>query len=197
MPSGSIDDAFHWLPETFSIMADSGDNPTAGGIGDRADILEVILNKKLQNVIIAGIASPKTFNELNSTDKVIPFEIGGLLGGGGPTLKIIPEKLYIKNDCAVVQVFGITLVITKYRRPFHYLNDFQKLKINLNNYRLLVVKSGYLSPELKKITKNTFMILSNGAVNQDIASLRNDNRLISSLPFHKKTTFEPNARGKV
>ena len=41
------------------------------------------------------------------------------------------------------------------------------------------------------------MILSNGAVNQDIASLRNDNRLISSLPFHKKTTFEPNARGKV
>ena len=60
-----------------------------------------------------------------------------------------------------------------------------------------MVKSGYLSPELKKITKNTFMILSNGAVNQDIASLRNDNRLISSLPFHKKTTFEPNARGKV
>ena len=24
-------------------MADSGDNPTAGGIGDRADILEAIL----------------------------------------------------------------------------------------------------------------------------------------------------------
>tara|TARA_B100001250_G_scaffold26696_1_gene22013 strand:+ start:948 stop:2345 length:1398 start_codon:yes stop_codon:yes gene_type:complete len=194
MPAGNIDEAFKWLPNTFSIIADSGDNPTAGGIGDRADILKAILSKKLQNVIIAGIASPKTYSQLKSANKVIPFNIGGMLGGGGPTLKIIPEKLYIKNDCATVDLLGVTLVITKYRRPFHYLNDFKQLNINLNDYRLLVVKSGYLSPELKETTSNAFMVLSSGAVNQDIESLKNHNRPVPTFPFQKKMTFEPNTK---
>ena len=196
MPVGSIKDAFKWLPNTFSIIADSGDNPTAGGTGDRADILKAIISKKLQNVIIAGIASPKTYEELESGDKVTSYEIGGMLGGGGPRIKIIPEKLYIKNDCAIVQLLGITLVITKYRRPFHYLNDFKQLKLNINDYRLLVVKSGYLSPELKTTTKNSFMVLSNGAVNQDIASLSNQNRLVPTFPFQKKMNYKPDARGQ-
>ncbi len=197
MPAGNIDDAFKWLPNTFSIIADSGDNPTAGGIGDRADILESILRKNLQNVIIAGIASPNTYNKLNSANKVIPFNIGGMLGGGGPKLKLKPERLYIKNNCAIVDVSGITLVITKYRRPFHYLNDFKQLNININDYKLLVVKSGYLSSELKETTANTFMVLSNGAVNQDIDSLKNHNRPVPTFPFQKKMTFEPNTRVKI
>ncbi len=197
MPTGKIDDAIKWLPSTFSIIADSGDNPTAGGIGDRADILEQIIIKKLQNIIIAGIASPKTYSILKSANKVVPFEIGGMLGGGGPRLKLTPEKLYIKNDCAIVDLLGITLVITKYRRPFHYLKDFKQLDININDYRLLVVKSGYLSPELKETTCNAFMVLSSGAVNQDIDSLKNHNRPTPTFPFQKNITFEPNTKYKI
>tara|TARA_Y100001970_G_scaffold294222_1_gene448758 strand:- start:7910 stop:9307 length:1398 start_codon:yes stop_codon:yes gene_type:complete len=192
MPSGKIKDALKWLPNSFSIIADSGDNPTAGGIGDRADILKVILNEKLQKVIVAGIASPKTYNKLKSANKLTPFKIGGMLGGGGPTLHLEPEKLYIKNDCAIVNISGITLVITKYRRPFHFLNDFRELNIDINNYKLLIVKSGYLSPELKKITSNSFMVLSHGAVDQNIASLENKNRPVPTFPFQKNMSFEPN-----
>jgi len=60
-----------------------------------------------------------------------------------------------------------------------------------------VVKSGYLSSELKETTANTFMVLSNGAVNQDIDSLKNHNRPVPTFPFQKKMTFEPNTRVKI
>ena len=45
MSTGSIDEALAWLKVRFSIIADSGDNPTAGGVGDRADVLEAFLKQ--------------------------------------------------------------------------------------------------------------------------------------------------------
>ena len=47
MSTGSIKDAIAWISKDFSIIADSGDNPTAGGVGDRADILEEVLKHKI------------------------------------------------------------------------------------------------------------------------------------------------------
>ena len=64
MRSGDISAAINWLPKNFSIIADSGDNPTAGGVGDRADVLEAVLSKKIENVLFAGIASESAYNEL-------------------------------------------------------------------------------------------------------------------------------------
>ena len=39
-----------------AILADSGDNPTAGGNGDQATVLESLLRHKARNVVFAGIA---------------------------------------------------------------------------------------------------------------------------------------------
>ena len=39
-----------------AILADSGDNPTGGGNGDQATVLESLLRHKAQNVVFAGIA---------------------------------------------------------------------------------------------------------------------------------------------
>ncbi len=37
------------------ILADSGDNPTGGGVGDRADVLKALLARSIGEVLIAGI----------------------------------------------------------------------------------------------------------------------------------------------
>ena len=37
------------------ILADSGDNPTGGGTGDRAEVLEELLRYKVQDTVFAGI----------------------------------------------------------------------------------------------------------------------------------------------
>ena len=87
--------------------------------------------------------------EQNKNDN---FIIGGELGGGGPFVNIAPKSVNIINDCAIVNFKSITLIITKYRRPFHYFKDFEDINIDLTKYKILVVKSGYLSPDLKKIS---------------------------------------------
>ena len=76
MQSGDISTAITSIPKNFSIIADSGDNPTAGGVGDRADVLEAVLSKKIENVLFAGIASESAYNELQKGNK---FNIGGEL----------------------------------------------------------------------------------------------------------------------
>jgi microcystin degradation protein MlrC len=38
------------------ILADSGDNPTGGGVGDRAEVLEDLLSRNFVNALVAGIA---------------------------------------------------------------------------------------------------------------------------------------------
>jgi microcystin degradation protein MlrC len=72
---------------------------------------------------------------------------------------------------AVVRIGGITVVLTARRRPFHNLADFDVLGLDPRAVRLLVVKSGYLSPELAPLANPNLMALSDGVVNQDVARL--------------------------
>jgi len=188
MQSGDIITAINSISKNFSIIADSGDNPTAGGVGDRADLLEAILINKIEHVLFAGIASESAYNELQKGNK---FNIGGSFGGGGPNLELIADEVYFENQCVVVKVQKITIVVSKKRRPFHYLSDFDDLDLKLQDYRLLVVKSGYLSPDLQSLSCPSFMALSSGAVNQDLKNIENRNRKKPTFPFQDFSGFIP------
>ena len=37
-----------------AVLSDSGDNPTGGGTGDRADALAELLRMKVRDVVLAG-----------------------------------------------------------------------------------------------------------------------------------------------
>lgn len=37
------------------ILADSGDNPTGGGVGDRADVLAALIARNWQGALLGGI----------------------------------------------------------------------------------------------------------------------------------------------
>jgi len=84
-------------------------------------------------------------------------------------------------------------VITELRRPFHSLTDFTDLKIDLRDFQLLIVKSGYLSPELQELSVPSFMVLSDGAVNQDLHSIANKKRNTKLYPFQDFDDFAPEA----
>ena len=47
----------------------------------------------------------------------------------------------------MVQIEGITLVLSAQRRPYHDIVDFTRLGLQPSSYKIIVVKSGYLSPE--------------------------------------------------
>ena len=190
MKSGDIHSALEFCQDDFSIIADSGDNPTAGGVGDRADILKVILEADSKETLIAGIASKSAYDELKKGKQ---FTIGGTFGGGGPSLILTADSVYFQNQCAIVKVNKTTIVVTKLRRPFHKLKDFNDLKINLRSFQLLIVKSGYLSPDLENLSVPSFMVLSDGAVNQDLSSIPNKQRNRNIYPFQDFYDFTPEA----
>ena len=54
-----------------------------------------------------------------------------------------------------------------------------------------MVKSGYLSPELQELSVPSFMVLSNGAVNQDLSTIKNIHRKKQIFPFQDLDQFIP------
>lgn len=187
------------------ILADSGDNPTGGGVGDRADVLAMLIARDAQNTLVAGItdrpAVESCFDIGLGAEPLL--RIGASLDPAGVSVTT-PAKVLRLDDPgppaerqAVVQIGGITLVLAARRRHYHDLADFARLGLNPAQVRLLVVKSGYLSPELAPLAKPNLMALTGGVVNQDIARLPNLHRRPGTLPFAENATFSPIAEPSV
>jgi microcystin degradation protein MlrC len=175
MRSLPLAEAFANVAHGPAILADSGDNPTAGGVGDRADVLAYALSQNVSSALFAGIADPAAYIGLRDGARTV--KIGGSLGGGGPRIELFVESCRFSQDCAVIQTSGLTVLISKRRRPFHNMSDFDELGLKLDEFHLLVVKSGYLSPDLRKLARHQVMALTEGAVSQNLRSLTNEHRL--------------------
>ena len=92
-----------------------------------------------------------------------------------------------------MQIEGVTLVLSSRRRPYHDIGDFTRLGLQPSSYKIIVVKSGYLSPELAPLANPSLMALSDGAINQDIVHLPKNKFRKPSYPFVEDLTFTPEA----
>ena len=182
-----------------AILADSGDNDTAGGVGDRADALCELLRVKANGVVLAGIADRPATDACYAAGvgATLPLSIGATLDSKAsrPVKVQATVKFLLKTDTprlreAVVQVEGITVVLAAYRRPYHDIIDFTRLGLQPKSFKIIVVKSGYLSPELDPIANPSLLALSDGSVNQDELHLPNHNRK-PLYPFVPNLTFKP------
>lgn len=181
MKSLPLSDALELVEGMPFILADSGDNPTAGGVGDRADVVHAVLGRDMSGVLVAGIADPVAFDAIEKGCSRIV--IGGSFGGGGPSVALKIDNARIVGENAVVQSKGLTIVITRIRRPFHYLSDFVELGLDVHSYPLLVVKSGYLSPDMRQLPRQQVMALTDGAVCQNLVGIENRHRPDGTWPF--------------
>ena len=185
---------------TAVILADSGDNPTGGGVGDRADVLSALLRHEVSGALLAGIADPPATEVCyrQGARSKLALRIGGTLDpAGSEPVEASVEVLFllatddVRERQAVVRVNGVTVVLTGSRRAFHNISDFARLRLDLNDFKLLVVKSGYLSPELAPLAKLSLMALSDGAVNQDIEGLPENRFRPPTFPFVHLSHWEP------
>ncbi len=194
--TGPLDECLTWAREAATrpvILADSGDNPTGGGVGDRAEVLQALLERGFNDTLVAGIADPPATEACfrAGVGRKILLQIGSALDPqGGTPVQCEVEVVRLEDRQAVVQVNGITVVLTGYRRPFHDLQHFYRLGLDPAKVKLLVVKSGYLSPELAPLANPNLMALTEGAVNQDIERLSNRRRQ-RTYPFDKSFQFRP------
>jgi microcystin degradation protein MlrC len=185
-----------------TILADSGDNPTGGGTGDRAEVLEELLRYKVQNTVFAGITDRPATDACYKAGvgATLPLSIGATLDplGSRPvraTAKVIfllPEAPPRLRE-AVVQIEGVTLVLSAQRRPYHDIVDFTRLGLQPASFGIIVVKSGYLSPELAPLANPSLMALSDGSINQDILHLPKNRLRKPTYPFVEDLMYTPRA----
>lgn len=179
------------------ILADSGDNPTGGGVGDRADVLKALLARSIDDVLIAGITDRPAVESCFAAGAGarVSLKVGGSLDPASPSVEVEADVVFLDNPSsaadsqAVVKIGGITLVLAARRRPYHNIADFIRLGLDPTTVRLLVVKSGYLSPELAPIADPNLMALTDGVINQDIENLPSHRRHQPSYPFVKDFSY--------
>jgi microcystin degradation protein MlrC len=181
------------------VISDSGDNPTGGGTGDRAEVLAALIKENVKDALIAGIAdAPATTACYQAgTAATLQLKIGGSIDPQGSTPVVVEAKIHnllSTNDPlerqAVIEVDGIFVVLTARRRPFHHINDITILGLDPTRFKLLVVKAGYLEPEIAAIANPNLMALTGGSVNQDIEHLESKHR-VPTWPFQPDLQWKP------
>jgi microcystin degradation protein MlrC len=65
----------------------------------------------------------------------------------------------------------VRVIVTKKRKPYHLEADFTRLGLNPRRTDILVVKIGYLVPELYDMRGDWIMALTPGGVDQDLGRL--------------------------
>ena len=181
------------------ILADSGDNPTGGGVGDRADMLAALLAADAAGTILAGIADRPATDAAYAAGEgsTITVPVGGTLdpAGGRVTIAAVVRRLLPTAEAAarqaVLRTGGIDLVVTARRRPFHAIADFTGLGLDPSAARIVAVKSGYLSPELAPLANPALMALSPGVVDQDVARLPRRRSARPMFPFDPDAAWSP------
>jgi len=168
------------------FISDSGDNPTAGGAGDVTWTLTEILARpefKSENgpsLIYASIPGPELIK------KAIAAGVGGHVegyAGAKVDARFAPPVLlsgkvesieYGDKDAeveAVIKVGSVHVIVTQKRKPYHKEKDFTRLGLNPRKTDIVVVKIGYLEPELYAMRADWLLALTLGGVDQNLERL--------------------------
>lgn len=204
-PTGSVDECIRRALEPSDcpvVISDSGDNPTAGGAGDVPFTLERLLTLDVPDAVFASIVDSEAVEVCRQAG--VGCEVDVSLGGRLDPLNGTPLDLRgtvvryeagtdgeNANDIAVVESGGVQVIITQCRTPFHHVEDFRRLGIEPSEHAIVVVKIGYLVPELRQLAARSLIALSPGAVNQDLENLPFRRIRRPMYPFDPAMTWHP------
>lgn len=105
-------------------------------------------------------------------NQAVSVEVGGKLDPNYPSLQLEGTVHSLATSTiggkeAVLLVGKIAVILTTKRHPFHRREDFLQLGLEPLECKIVVVKIGYLEPELAAMAKQHLLILSPGAVDQN------------------------------
>jgi len=206
----SLDKAIASKKHPFFI-SDSGDNPTAGGAGDVTWTLTEILKRpefKAANgpsLIYASIPGPELVAKAITAGVGNPVE--GDAGAAVDARYAPPIKLsgtvesIVKGDKdagveVVVRVGSVHVIVTQKRKPYHKEADFTTLGLHPREAAIVVVKIGYLEPELYAMRADWIMALTPGGVDQNLEGLTYKRIQHPMFPFDKDMK-EPDLKAKL
>jgi len=188
-PTGTLDDC---LDEALAsaarpyFISDTGDNPTAGGAGDVTWGLQQLLSRPEfkdpagPTVIYASLPGPSAVDtaEKAGIGATVTVTAGAEVDDrhAGPlTLTGVVHAIRHGDRDAdtevVLRVGGVHVILTRLRKPYHHEHDFTDLDLDPRTADVVIVKIGYLEPELFAMAADWKMALTPGGVDQDLPRL--------------------------
>lgn len=184
------------------FISDSGDNPTAGGAGDVTWTLKEILGRpefKSENgpsVIYASIPGPQLVERARAAG--VGQQLEGQVGAMVDARFSAPVKLSgtvqsVSEGAAVIRVGSVQIIVTKDRNRN---TNFSDLELDPMTTDIIVVKMGYLVPDLYDMQADWIMALTPGGVDQDLESLEYTRISRPMFPFDRHMK-DPDLRARL
>jgi microcystin degradation protein MlrC len=178
--------------ESTVFLSDSGDNPGAGGTTDVPVLLKELLRQGARSVVFAsiwdaeavnacaaaGVGQAVTLSIGGKLDKVHgkPLEVSGrvrLLTDGqsyrGGILQ--PAGRALTGPIAVLNVDGVDIILSSTRLSFMDPVQLRFLGLEPLDYRIVVLKRGYLTAPFQAISERSILAFSPGATNCQVAEM--------------------------
>lgn len=147
------------------FISDSGDNVTAGAVGDIPLTLERLLALNVKDAVVGGILDPEAVEICKrvGVGKTIRVEVGGKIDRvHGYPVEVRGRVLKVTGEGAVLRVDGVDVIITSRRRSWTTVRSFLDFGIDPSEKSVLVVKLGYLTASLRRIAGLHLLALSPG-----------------------------------
>ncbi len=187
------------------VLSDSGDNPTAGSSGDVTNFLKLILEiKELKNLNPPLIYQSFYDKEVVSLfiDKRINTELSIKLGSKYDRLKstsiVTKVRLVSKyrnfkpaenTNLVLLDVDGVEVIVSDKHIGCYDPNIMRSLGVKVEERKVIVVKLGYLEPEIRSVAKKSIMALTTGSSDEIFESLSYKHLNRPIYPLDKD--FEP------
>ena len=199
-PTGTLDQCLDAAVQSSArpfFISDSGDNPTAGGAGDVTGTLSELLRRpEVVNASVEVVYA--SMPDRAAVDVCIAAGVGGSVSlrvGAIVDDTVAPpaeingrvENIVHGDPAAdtevVVRSGGLRVILTSRRKPYHLESDFTRNGIDARAADIVVVKIGYLQPELFTMAADWLMALTPGGVDQDLSRLPHNRIIRPMVPF--------------
>jgi len=185
------------------FISDSGDNVTAGGAGDIPLFAERLLVLGANDALVAGLTDPEAVQQCAAVGEgaEVRLSIGGKLDrANGEPLTVTGRVQHLSTaptdhgktpTTAVVRVGGVSIVLTVDRRPFADRASIAATGVDPMRQKMVVVKQGYLFPDLYDHAPRAIMALSPGATSLRLEELPYRKLPRPIFPLDSDFTWEP------
>ena len=177
------------------FVSDSGDNVTAGAAGDIPLVLKTLLDNGARDAVVAGIADARAVERCidAGVGAELTLTVGGKLDSvNGSPLKVTGHVVSMNPPwIAVFLVEGVMVVLTAERMPFLDLWAFNEADVNPLEHEIVVVKHGYLAPELREIAGTSLMAVSPGCTTLALENLSYERIPRPVFPLDEDVVFTP------
>lgn len=169
------------------FITDSGDNTTSGATGWNTYILRQVINLDTisKKILFANICDPSTYKQLDSLPigKSVHIRLGVnhdamsrsielnvVIKAKGQILGYMlnsPNERY--GGCVTVTISGLSvdICIADTRQTMAENQQFIAAGLDWDSYDIIIVKQGYIFPELKEKAKLSIMSLTQGSTLQN------------------------------